>query len=130
MITAKVEGLGTLSIKLAKMQMQCPEAIGKALVKAVEPTKDYAVGAVAVDSGSLARSITVRRMRNRDPGRQEVRIGPAWAVYEVNGVVEYGRFQEYGTAKMPAHPFLRPAFDAGKDEGLRIFAKEMKKAIK
>ena len=43
--------------------------------------------------------------------------------------MEYGRFYEYGTSKMPAHPFLRPAFDAGKDEALRIFKAEMKKAV-
>lgn len=28
----------------------------------------------------------------------------------------YWRFQEFGTSKMPAHPFMRPAFDKKKEE--------------
>lgn len=41
----------------------------------------------------------------------------------------YWWFVENGTSKMPAQPYLRPAFDAKKDEVVRVFAAELDKAI-
>lgn len=41
----------------------------------------------------------------------------------------YWRFVEFGTSKMPARPFLRPAFDAKKEEAVRVFASILKKDV-
>ena len=128
MITAKLHGQAALHAKLLKMQLQAPGLMATALKKAAKPVEDYAVGAAPVDSGALARSITIRVMRSTVPGHERVRIGPAWAVYNKDKV-EYGRFSEYGTSQMAARPFLRPAFDTGKDEALRIFKAEMKRGV-
>jgi HK97 gp10 family phage protein len=128
MITAKVHGQAALSARLMSMQAQLPRAITDALKKAGEPIRDYARDAAPVESGALARSITIRAMRSSVPGRASIRIGPAWAVYESDRV-EYGRFIEFGTSKMPAHPFLRPAFDAGANEALRVFKAEMRRRL-
>ena len=129
MITAKVHGQALLHAKFAKMIAETPAVMTAALKKAAKPIEDYAVGAAPVDSGGLARSITIRPMKGVAAAHARVRIGPAWAVYGTSGVVEYGRFHEFGTSKMAATPFLRPAFDAGKDEALRIFKAEVMKAI-
>lgn len=46
----------------------------------------------------------------------------------------YGRFVEFGTSKMAAKPFLRPAYDAVRAKALKAaqerMAAELKKAIK
>jgi len=46
----------------------------------------------------------------------------------------YGRFVEFGTSKMAAKPFLRPAYDAARARALQAvqerMAAEVKKAIK
>jgi len=46
----------------------------------------------------------------------------------------YGRFVEFGTSKMAAKPFLRPAYDAARARALKAvqerMAAEVKKAIK
>lgn len=41
----------------------------------------------------------------------------------------YWRFIEFGTAKMPARPFLRPAFDSKKEEAVRVFAAILKRDV-
>lgn len=56
---------------------------------------------VAVDTGNLRRSIT-HELGQHDKLNPYVRIGTN---------VEYGLFQEIGTERMPAHPYLRPAFE-------------------
>jgi HK97 gp10 family phage protein len=56
---------------------------------------------VPVDTGNLRRSITYQLGQN-SPTEQWVRIGTN---------VEYGIFQEIGTVRHPAQPFLRPALE-------------------
>lgn len=128
MITARVEGMTNLRAKLRKMEALAPGLVADALKKAAKPIEDYAVGGAPVDSGSLARSIHTRVMKSTTPGKASVRIGPAWAIYRKGGV-EYGRFVEFGTSRMAAQPFLRPALDVGTDEALHIFAAELKKHL-
>ena len=41
----------------------------------------------------------------------------------------YAYFVEYGTAKMTAKPFLRPAFEATKDEALQAMMAKLKERI-
>lgn len=41
----------------------------------------------------------------------------------------YGYFQEYGTRRHPAHPFLRPAFDTHHQESLAIAFRHLWAAI-
>jgi HK97 gp10 family phage protein len=41
----------------------------------------------------------------------------------------YGRMVEFGTSKMPAQPFLEPAFQASKDDALKAMAGVMREAI-
>jgi HK97 gp10 family phage protein len=60
----------------------------------------------AREAGALKASIRVVRLHG-DPKRN-VRI------YAGNRQVFYARFVEYGTAKMKARPFLRPALNASK----------------
>lgn len=67
----------------------------------------YATGNLAKNVGTKVRTRTVGSM-----GEVAVDIGPtkhAW----------YGRILETGSVKYAAHPWLRPAFDAKKDEAVR-----------
>lgn len=52
----------------------------------------------ASDTGQLVNSITIKT----DPNSLTVQIGTS---------VEYGQFLEFGTQRMAARPFLRPAMD-------------------
>jgi HK97 gp10 family phage protein len=41
----------------------------------------------------------------------------------------YGQFVEFGTDKMAAQPFLRPAFDATADRVIELFAEKMREGL-
>ena len=55
---------------------------------------------------------------------REAYVGVSW-----QGNAFYGRFLEFGTAKMAARPFLRPAFDARSGEALGIFMDRLRENI-
>lgn len=62
---------------------------------------------------------TKRNRRNRRTGQE----------YEVSGNAWYWKFHEFGTEKMRARPFLRPAFEATKQEALETIITELKRGI-
>jgi HK97 gp10 family phage protein len=64
--------------------------------------------------GVLKRAINVRITR-REAFSTEVNIGV--------GKAYWGMFQEFGTSKMKAQPFLRPALDAKGEEAVQEFKK-------
>ena len=125
MITAKFHGHVALSAKLTRMQMQAPGVLKEALLKAAQPIRDEAELLAPVSDkpgGHLAQGIKIRLMRSTAPGHERVRIGVKEALW-------YGTFPEYGTSKMAARPFMRPALDTQKNEALRILKAELKRSI-
>ena len=46
------------------------------------------------------------------------KAGRAGKVYKDSGATFYWKFVEFGTSKMPARPFLRPAFESRKNEAV------------
>ena len=70
---------------------------------------------IQIQPGNLRKSIRRKRLKSRD-GQTGAQVGISWT-----GRAFYGRFREFGTSKEPAKPFLRPAFEAKKDDALRIF---------
>jgi HK97 gp10 family phage protein len=61
--------------------------------------------------------------------RLNVRRGRVGETYESRGNAFYWYFFEFGTEKMQARPFLRPAFESKKDEALEEIAKNLRKQI-
>jgi HK97 gp10 family phage protein len=49
---------------------------------------------------------------------------------EVRFLANYAFYQEYGTAKMKAHPFIRPAIDNGSAEILKAIKDNLAKQLK
>jgi len=83
--------------------------------------------------GTLKRAIIVRRARNpqtRRGGPQEVMK----VVVRTGGTKSgfgawYWHFEEFGTIRREAHPFLRPALANKKGEALSVFTGKLKRAI-
>ena len=87
------------SVKVTSHVKEVIEAKNDAIVRALEAIGIQAEGDVAelapVDTGRLRDSIT----HEVDESEEAVYIGTN---------VEYAAYQEYGTSRMKAHPFLKP----------------------
>lgn len=95
-------------------------------------------------SGALKESITIRRRKPRAglngevytvgispikrfyaDTRHNVRKQRVGKGYYILPPTYYAWFLEFGTERMQPHPFMRPAFDAKKDEAVQTFVTEM-----
>lgn len=107
--------------------------LSKMLVKAAEPMRQrmedlapQAPGAPDIKANILAKPTNAKTlgqtdaygMRDREETESVVVVGPAKGFF-------YGFFLEYGTEKMTAQPFMRPAFDEKAPQAVSIFSAEM-----
>ncbi|MCW1919969.1 HK97 gp10 family phage protein [Rhodobacter sp. KR11] len=135
-------GEDTLTMQAARLCARL-EAIPAEIVIQVQPTlvacaEDLAHVARALvrkDSGALAESVTVTPPGAETPAYAEGggrrTAGENQALVTVgNPEVRYGHFEEFGTVKAEAHPFLIPAERLTRDRSKRRIARAVSKAIK
>ncbi|MFW8564845.1 HK97-gp10 family putative phage morphogenesis protein [Orrella sp. 11846] len=102
-----------------------------------------------VSTGLLAKNIMVTRARRGPQGfngerylvrvrpkvahyagnRRNVRLGRAGKAYLTQGPAYYGRFLEYGTSKMPAYPWLRPAVQQKGRAAIEVITQDLDNRI-
>lgn len=82
--------------RIKEIDAKVEEAIETALIACAEQAIDYATDIVPVDTGNLRNSIT----KEYDKSEHVVYIGTD---------VEYAPYVEFGTYKMEARPYLKPA---------------------
>lgn len=88
----------------------------KALLVAALPVVNRAKELSPIETGTLRRSIQAEE----GPGEREVSIGTN---------VEYAVYQEFGTSRMPAHPFLRPALEMEAPNVGKVLAEALEQLI-
>lgn len=75
--------------------------------------------------------IGVRRIKKKyGENRENRRKRRAGQSYTRDGSAFYWRFLEFGTAKMAAKPFMRPAFEARKYEALSVFKAALERGVR
>jgi len=129
----RVEMTGFKELENALLEL--PKAVAKnvlrrALMKAGRPVVEGAQANAPVRTGQLQKDIDIRArlVRRQRRGRAkagdvEMFIGPAFPG------AAHGHLLEFGTSKMAARPFLRPAWDAAKDGVLKAIGSELWTAI-
>ena len=147
----KVEGLAELAKALKALPAEIAGKNGgplrRAIGRAAVVIRDDARRRAPVDTGNLRDNIIAVRKRKSPQGtegyfvevrrkrrkyantRANRRKGRVGKTYENLGEAYYGMFVELGTAKMPAQPFLRPAFESKKTEAVETFRVELAKGI-
>ena len=120
-MAVEIKGLDSLMAKLNAMGGNVLDALGKAVEQTTQVAISDAEANVAVDTGMLMQSI----------------VHGSDVVYNtdsVTGIVGtsayYAIYQEMGTVKMAAHPFLMPALNANKSTFEQLARKELETAIK
>ena len=106
----KIEGLKELDVALQELPKATQRNVLLRVLKIEgQPITDTAKSLAPDDPRTGGRdlhsSIVMRATKARKREQSaEVEIGPTTKVF-------YGMFHEFGTRNMPAHPFMRPAFD-------------------
>lgn len=100
----------------AQAQKACTAAMKTTLNKAEE----VATQNVRVDTGHLKQSIAVRIVKSN---RGQV-------VGELSDNADYAAYNEFGTYKMSAQPFIRPGVTAGRSLFLQAVRKALEDSVK
>lgn len=98
----------------------------QALRAGAKPMLEEARDNIQVDSGLTRKDIKIRAVPARESSVPAVAIAGSNAK---SGRAYIMRFLERGTSKMPAKPFLRPAFDNNAERSLVIVGKELGQRI-
>jgi len=125
----KIEGLDKLDRRLKELPDKLRRRVMRsALTKAGEPIREAmsrkarrAPTPTHPETGHLADNIIVGKPKLTQDGGS-VNIGPSKDAF-------WGLFLEFGTDKMPAVPFARPAFDLEARNALDIIVDELKDGI-
>lgn len=121
-VTVKVEGLRELGERMKGLTEDMNNRIARSATAAgAVVIRKAAQQKVPVDTGNLRKNVIVKRIPRGEAQLTSehivtVRRGKLTKKQKGSGLQDayYGTFVEYGTAKMPAQPFLRPAFDQQK----------------
>lgn len=128
--TVQVEGFAELDRALAALGPEATKVGRAALRGAANDVRDAVKAAAPVGTGSTKKSARNKGgdSRSYDYGRlrDNIRVREARARADNTVVMQvttgnafWSRFLEYGTRKMSARPFFRPAWDGSRDGALR-----------
>lgn len=110
----KITGIENINKAIEEKRAEIKEIFEKGLNEGADRVRAKATSNAPVLSGNLKAAIDKNEFRERNDGIFSIYVG-----VEVNSVFlspdgMYARMQETGTSRMPAQPYLRPAFDGEK----------------
>ena len=127
-VSAKVEWLIGSDKALAEVGTKATQKniLIRTLKKAAAPIDEAASNMAPIDTGKLQVSVVTGTQLTRRQKGSAYKAGKLGvAEVHVGTAMSRGLFQEFGTYKMPASPFMRPAWDMRKGEAETIIAKEL-----
>lgn len=120
-LTLQVTGIDDVLRSLRKLERELPGTATSACVDGAEIIAKLARGNAPIgDSGDLAASIMVQ------PAKKAAWVRVDAATEEDK---EYAGHVEYGTSKMAARPYLRPAIESGKRDAMKAIGHHIKLEI-
>ncbi|WP_442765105.1 HK97-gp10 family putative phage morphogenesis protein [Sulfurospirillum cavolei] len=124
----EIKGLEQLISKLNNLPEKLEKKVIRAAVrKGAILVRDKAREKAPVKTGTLKKSIKIRSNKVAN-GIISFKIGPTNDKKKGTDVF-YGRFIEFGTSKMAAKPFMRPALDESETEVLNVVIDNVKSKL-
>jgi HK97 gp10 family phage protein len=131
--TVKVTGLDVVERRLKGLGPDISKKVLRNSVAAgARVVRKAAEGRVPVDTGTLKRSLYIKQIREEsNPSKQTYYVGSRHGKkYQKKGLdAYYFPFVEFGTEKMAARPFLRPAFESSKDAAANAIGEKLKQGV-
>lgn len=122
----QVNGLSELDDALAELTLSAQKkTLEGALMKAALPIMKDAKKRAPKDEGDLRKAIGRQRIKKADLPSVTVKVKRS----RKNPYPFYWHFIEYGTSRMAATPFLRPAFEQNVELAIQLFSEELTKRI-
>jgi HK97 gp10 family phage protein len=131
----KIEGLKELDEALGEFpKATARNVLKRVAVKSLQPLITMARQLVPVRTGELRNSLKITtKLSKRQASiarREAAREGKSfYQTYAGPSALPYAHMVEFGTSKMKAQPYMRPAWDATKHQALDIISKELEKEI-
>lgn len=127
--TVQMTGLRELGAALKELDSRVQKRIARSATAAgARVIANEAKARVPVDKGTVKKNIRTANLKPSQPGIQETAVG-----VRVKGKTDesawYWFLLEFGTAKMSAYPFMRPAFEAKKEEAANKIKDQLKKRL-
>lgn len=128
MADIELTGVDEILNKLQQIGINISRLENKALKNAAEPVLEDAKATNAFNdrSGKLRKGLKISNIKKLD-GTKYVLVG---VDKSDNSKIYYGKFLEFGTSKMPAKPFLQPAYEKNKDNIEKTIAETLKEGLK
>lgn len=139
-VTVKVDGLRALGERMRKLSAdvalksaRSATAAGAGVIK--KRAKANITRNPSVDRGDLLKAVITKRLPRGQTDMTSEHIvtvrgrGKKKKDGSVQASAPHGHLVEFGTVNMPAEPYLRPAFDQGKEEAARAIADRLRKRI-
>ena len=138
-VTIKIEGLQQLGERMRKLSSDVALKTSRAATNAAaqvikKKAKANITASPSVRTGRLRDAVIVKKVpKSQEQYTSEhlvtVRGRGKKGTKAATNSAPYAHFLEWGTIKMPAEPFLRPAMDSGKDEALKAMADKLRQRI-
>lgn len=134
-LRVQISGLRELGLQMQGLKADVAGRIARAATAAgASVVRKAAQRRVPVDTGNLRKNIIIKRLPKDYLASAHivtVRKGKLTAKQTAAGLTDgyYGKFVEFGTVKMPARPYLGPAFDSTKQEAANAIVERLSKRI-
>jgi HK97 gp10 family phage protein len=140
-VTVRVEGLQALGEAMRELSRDVALRVSRQATSAAAQVikrraKSNIRSSPSVDTGSLLDAVIVKKIPNSQTRltsehivtvRGKSRRGRKTKTKQA--IAPHARFIEFGTTNAPAEPFLRPAFDAGKEEAMQKMVERLRVRI-
>lgn len=127
MITSNVQGVDELLESLKQFPQNIQKNVITGAIRAgCKPILQAAKANVPTDSGNLKKSLGIVKRRSKDKTKVRFSVTPRRGG-KFNGF--YAHMIEFGTSKMSAQPFMRPAFDNQDNQSIEEAKKYLAKRI-
>jgi HK97 gp10 family phage protein len=122
---ADVAGLDGLTAAIAAMNADLRSALPAVALAGAAIVEAEIAARAPHRTGALIASLDEQADSRRNSAGAVVQVEDS----AQGGVEHYAIFQEYGTSKMPAHPFFRPGVEAAKPKVAAAMSAELQKVI-